>query len=108
MGGYLPTSRPGGPGSLPGNQCGFYGALCDIWADSSPIIWFYSCQYHFTNAPYFCVCHKMSESLNNTQKWTGHVVRVIKNTYILPLGDIERKVELETWENNIKMEFIMN
>ena len=34
-GGYLPTSHPGGPGLVPGNQYGIYGAQCETWADFS-------------------------------------------------------------------------
>jgi hypothetical protein len=65
---YLPTSYCGRPGSVPGNQCGIYGAQCKNLTDSSPSTSFYSCQYLFTNVRYLFVCLQMTESLNNTRK----------------------------------------
>ena len=95
----MPISHCRGPCSVPGNKCGIYGAQCETWADSSPSTSFYSCQYHFTNAPYLFVSLQMTESLNNTRKMDWACSISVRRQ--------GKKDQKRDGENNIKMAFRM-
>jgi len=82
---------------------------CTIWNSGNLFSenFGYSCQYNFTNAPYFIVYLQMPESLNNTKKMDWACSARCKKYITFQLGDMEGKMKRKTWENKIIVEFSM-